>query len=419
MYNYTWNPIEYPFYGILDGNNNIIANMKIGSNASNQSNIGLFSSVYGMIKDLNLNYVDIDIRNLSSTTEINIGAFAGYLSGTVSNSHVIGNINSTVVNANLGGLIGYSSNSTITRSSNSADIISSSNTGGIVGYANFTTISSCDNRGSLTYTSRAENNEYNSIGGIVGSIYGSSAILNSFNGAQVAYNSRTLQSITLSPKIGLIVGYVDNPSLTYSNNTHLRLLSTSNLISLFGHNQDMYVGSGDIRYPLHFGYIRGVTPIYETHQIALSVYPSMVMKGTNTLTTSLGEIVDVSYLGFNASRPNSFLRVVSTSRRTYSYIEYNLPFSIESVYIEVLVPSTLPARPPLNLMVILEYKNASGTYIPISSASYMKLSLAEGMLFGDLNEEVTSFRLRLDSPASILNTTFDLLIGDVYFTHKV
>ena len=172
-----WNPIgsgdiygNGAFAGELDGNDHKIIGMRIDvkaypSGIGKDVYYGLFANVTGYIHDLS--FVGGSISSTINTTSVNkyVGALAGKIDdATIHNVH--NEMNKMSITSGqgctnyCGGIVGYSSKSTISQSSNCVDIYSytkyySSSTcytyaGGINGYLSSGTISECYNTGDVT-----------------------------------------------------------------------------------------------------------------------------------------------------------------------------------------------------------------------------------------------------------------------------
>ena len=131
----NWTPLgttTNPFIGIFDGNGHTISNYTINST---NSNVGLF----GAIK--NATITNVNISNSSITSNGNqVGGLVGYaLNSTISNC--TGNSITVKGNSQVGGLIGRADSSEINNSAISGDVKSeTSYTGGFVGYVVASTI---------------------------------------------------------------------------------------------------------------------------------------------------------------------------------------------------------------------------------------------------------------------------------------
>lgn len=182
-----WIPIKNEIKGIIDGNGHKISNMTITSTEEyGITEIGLFRSFSGIIENLTLENVNIDIQAISEEAlTISgypcVGGFAGYMvEGTIRNCKVTGNI--SAVTDNIGGFVGHTAPGYMVKMqncTNSANVtgkqgsairegytttVQSSNVGGLIGCAlGAITITDCTNTGNIT------NTNYN-VGGLVGFI---------------------------------------------------------------------------------------------------------------------------------------------------------------------------------------------------------------------------------------------------------
>ena len=125
-----WDPIGDRFEATFDGNGNTISNLHI--NRMDTHTVGLFSFIYGMIRNIGL--VDVDVRGKSG------GGLAGFNLGTISDSYASGNVSGSEYTT--GGLVGTNGRSlgsvnvaTISRSYAAANV-SGRNVGGLVGSNN-------------------------------------------------------------------------------------------------------------------------------------------------------------------------------------------------------------------------------------------------------------------------------------------
>ena len=97
-----WLPIPYEIKGIINGDGYRISNLTITSDeAMNIAEIGLFRSFSGIIENLELENVRIEILSIDEEAEslsgyTGIGAFAGFMKeGTIRNCTVSGIIKAT------------------------------------------------------------------------------------------------------------------------------------------------------------------------------------------------------------------------------------------------------------------------------------------------------------------------------------
>lgn len=180
-----WVPISHRVKGIIDGNGHKISNLTISSQDEyGLTEVGLFRSFSGIIENLTLENVNININAISedALTISNhpcVGGFAGYMvEGTIRNCTVSGNI--SAITDNIGGFVGHTAEEYIVKMqncTNNANItgaegtamkegvettVKSSNVGGLIGCAlGALSITDCNNTGVI------KNTNYN-VGGIVG-----------------------------------------------------------------------------------------------------------------------------------------------------------------------------------------------------------------------------------------------------------
>ena len=135
------------FTGTFEGNGFTISNLyvNINENATNDTYAGLFGSVNnGTVRNLGL--LDAYIKGTNTNTNISIGrVYAGGLVGfssssTIQNCYVTGNVTGTGTsspNVNAGGLVGFNSDGTVTNSYATGTVSGTGsgnvNTGGLVG----------------------------------------------------------------------------------------------------------------------------------------------------------------------------------------------------------------------------------------------------------------------------------------------
>ena len=180
------------YRGILDGNNHVIKNINLPNN-----NAALFTGIYGTIK--NLFVENLNIINNEKTT---LGLIANiYTGGNVTNVHITNvNIenNKSIGNMCVGGLAGYANAGYIINSSvrdikiNINNKNYSTNVGGLIGWGTNTT---------YIYNTFASNIDIDvnsvenvSIGGIVGS--NSNVVENSYATGKIKSNNGNIGGIT-------------------------------------------------------------------------------------------------------------------------------------------------------------------------------------------------------------------------------
>ena len=123
----NWNPIgtnnNILFSGSYNGNGYKISNLT----ATGISYMGLFGCVSGQLENINLDNVSITAAYDANVGSHDIGGLAGYLEGTIKNSHVTGcNISGY---CDVGGLIGCNWQGSVEECSASGTVTTSSGTG--------------------------------------------------------------------------------------------------------------------------------------------------------------------------------------------------------------------------------------------------------------------------------------------------
>ena len=122
----NWTPIE-GFTGILSGGGHKIINLTIDS--VNDQNLGLFGTLHGTVRDLT-----IENAQISSKGDIGIaGILAGTNCGTVNNVIVSGSVVANYYD-NVGGIVGYNKNGSISNCENQASVTGNNSVGGIAGH---------------------------------------------------------------------------------------------------------------------------------------------------------------------------------------------------------------------------------------------------------------------------------------------
>jgi hypothetical protein len=252
----TWTPIgvngSLPFSGSFDGNDKTITGLSVDVTGDYD---GLFGYILGSSSTL-ASVKDLTIQDVNITGGRYVGAVAGYASyadiencktdgGVISSDYAISEVGGIVgyatntsisecVNSadveglgyRAGGIAGYISRSTVTNSDNAGAVSGVSYVGGIVGYASTTfAIEGCNNAntvagttnyiggivgyasnvGNVTgcYNTGAVTGDYE-VGGIVGYAYTSVNIISDYNGADI---------ITSGDNVGGIAGAIDNRSI--------------------------------------------------------------------------------------------------------------------------------------------------------------------------------------------------------------
>lgn len=172
-----WTPIQYEIKGVFDGNNHKISNLTIKpKDKLNQSEVGLFRVFSGIVQNLELENVDIDISSgfidkpETISGKSGIGGFTAIMrEGYIINCKVSGRVIAS--SDNIGGFVGHTLENGIVRIQkfvNNAEVQGinrSSNVGGAIGCAlGSVSVQNSENYGAITATN------YN-VGGLVGAVY--------------------------------------------------------------------------------------------------------------------------------------------------------------------------------------------------------------------------------------------------------
>ena len=178
-----WQPIDN-FSGSLDGNGFVISNLQINRSNINQ---GLFGSITGIVRNLGLTDVNINIEGT------NIGALVGANRGTVIGSYAIGEVAGT---DHVGGLVGaHLASGWIINSYAAVDVTGNTSVGGLVGIAEGTTPNLVIN----SYATGSVSAEGLS-GGFIG-LFSSGEIINSYATGRVR-----VTDVTTNEHVGGFVG---------------------------------------------------------------------------------------------------------------------------------------------------------------------------------------------------------------------
>ncbi len=126
-----WIPIgnsNHRFRGHYDGDNHVIDGLHINYPSVDHDNLGFFGYIdNAVIKNLGIENVSISGRN-------NVGAFAGYSTGSeIYNCYSSGSINGFI---SLGGILGFIRNSSIENCYSTAEVVGKSLVGGLIGHSN-------------------------------------------------------------------------------------------------------------------------------------------------------------------------------------------------------------------------------------------------------------------------------------------
>ena len=207
---YINNTQEYEYQGLFGLiSNGTVSNLGIGGTIHTKvtSDIG---SIAGRINSVTINNCYSDSIITSATEAYSGGGLVGWSRGTstIENSHNIGDITNS---NNTGGLVGGNNGTlTINNSYNTGTVTNNlgHNAGGLIGRDNNdtskTVIKNSYNRGEVISTNQAING-INSVGGIIGRVYGELEINNVFNESKVSSSVITSTDIQIS--VGGIIGY--------------------------------------------------------------------------------------------------------------------------------------------------------------------------------------------------------------------
>ncbi|BBM89318.1 hypothetical protein COTS27_01015 [Spirochaetota bacterium] len=159
---YTDQDNNIPFTGTFDCETNEIANLYI--NRDTTDNIGLF----GYTSDATIQ--NCGLTDVNVTGNNNVGGLVGYnANSTISSSYVTGSVRAPGrMSSHVGGLVGYNANSTISKSYATVSVsvpgLNANNVGGLVGYNTDSTISISYAAGSV----RVMGGLSERVGGLVG-----------------------------------------------------------------------------------------------------------------------------------------------------------------------------------------------------------------------------------------------------------
>ena len=209
-----WTPINN-FKGTFDGKEHTISNLFIQANAESQ---GLF----GTLVNATVKNLIIDRSTIQGTYEV--GAIVGISrNSTFENIHTTSSVTVTTTSSNLygcyvGGLIGNSNGTAVSKSSNSATVTGSKYfVGGIVGSLDGT-INECYNAGAIKL-----NGNFDTVGGIIGT-----------NWLATITNCYNVGSVSGYQYVGGIVGRTHPDSVAYltiANSYNIGLVTGNKEIS--------------------------------------------------------------------------------------------------------------------------------------------------------------------------------------------
>lgn len=178
-----------PFSGVLDGKNKTISNLIINFPESNYT--GLFGVASGDV-------LNISLDSASITGAEFVGVLMGFQDGgTISNSHVSGEVNSYVVDGDVGGLVGQLNSGEINDSHFSGNInaVSGNAIGGLVGFQQSGTTISRSYFSGIIYGEA-------SVGGLVGAQFGGTI--------SSSYSRGNSNIIATGYSVGGLVGWKNN-----------------------------------------------------------------------------------------------------------------------------------------------------------------------------------------------------------------
>ena len=192
--NGSYDGSNYNFKGTYDGDNYNVNNIvisKTGTDFTYDSYQGFFGIASGDAKILNVNVVDCNISAYK-----NVGGIMGYANTSciISNCSVSGTISGS---QQIGGIVGYTCESTVKNCTNSATVCGDYYAGGITGEMRVGSVSEQNiNLGAVT-------GKKSSIGGVAGIVY-RGTLTNNFNAA----------SVTVDNEKGYVGGIIGNYSGT-------------------------------------------------------------------------------------------------------------------------------------------------------------------------------------------------------------
>jgi len=192
-----------------------------------ESDVGLFRTVSGNVRDLTLS-------NARITGQMNVGGIAATLGGTLSNVHMTGSVSGS--GAFVGGLAGTVNNGIIRYSSSAADVTGLTVVGGLAGSVQSIAMADSYATGSVTAT---VSNTSAFAGGLLGEVISSATLTNTYASGKVTGYTTT----------GGLIGGGFLPTITV-NTSYWDINSTGQSSSLGGgtgltsavRNQSAYTG---------------------------------------------------------------------------------------------------------------------------------------------------------------------------------
>ncbi|MDR3263310.1 MAG: hypothetical protein LBT30_03275 [Clostridiales bacterium] len=210
----TATPRNITFRGIYNGNSKFINNIKITSTATTGNVGGLFDYNYGTIENI-LEFTVTIILSGNTWFGVNVGGIVGANSGTINGPVVLsGSINAgkNSEGGTLGGVAGINLG-IIKNGTNSMTLEAYGDIGGFVGI-NYGDISSVIFKGKINFYQRIDAVN-RSAGGVLGCNVGTVANVSVSAEAKIKYsNTSASDSMTLSPHIGIVVGYSNGGTMT-------------------------------------------------------------------------------------------------------------------------------------------------------------------------------------------------------------
>ena len=201
------------FKGIFDGNNKTIRGVKItklGRSYSELTNVGLFGTVNGTVKNLITENFNINIEFNESDKDRYHSA--GNIAGLCYNGTIENCINRSDIYAGnrVGGIVGSAVNSSIINCYNSANVSGYADIGGVIGCAHSVAISKTSNTGEI--------NGYQNIGGIVGSVEASENAKSNID--YCANKAKIRGHFYVGGIVGYAEGAIDQKETVYLNITN-------------------------------------------------------------------------------------------------------------------------------------------------------------------------------------------------------
>ncbi|MBQ7347550.1 MAG: hypothetical protein IJW55_06290 [Clostridia bacterium] len=229
--NCAWTPIgssasnsKYHFTGHFDGNGHVIKNLYVNSTAQSQ---GLFGTIGSNATVSNLGIVNANVATADQSNATYIGTLVGYINNgaEITNCYCSGKVAVSISNqyGYVGGLIGFSSSSTLTNCYSVSDVSvtgSASTTicyvGGLIGHSSSTlTLTNCYSLGDVAVSTSYEPTANNGnvplrVGGLLGSNGAATVTLNNcfYNGSVGlnGSNNAALWQGTVGGIVGMTTG---------------------------------------------------------------------------------------------------------------------------------------------------------------------------------------------------------------------